>query len=94
MLDDAFRAFFKDAMGKEPYPYQEKLAAVPIESRLINVPTGCGKTAAAALAWLWRRRIDPDNTPRRLVYCPPMKVLEQTSSSGKRGLGESLTWTN
>ena len=46
MPDDLFRAFFKHATGvKEgPYPYQERLAAAPIESRLIHVPTGCGKT--------------------------------------------------
>ena len=42
MPDDSFCAFFKDATGiKEgPYPYQEKLAAAPTESRLIHVPTG------------------------------------------------------
>ena len=92
--DNAFRAFFKHATGiKEgPYPYQERLAAAPIESRLIHVPTGCGKTAAVILAWLWRRRFHPDSsvrasTPRRLVYCLPMRVLvEQTSDNAKRWL--------
>jgi hypothetical protein len=46
----SFRAFFKQAMGgeQEPYPYQEKLATEPIDSRLIHVPTGAGKTAAAS----------------------------------------------
>jgi CRISPR-associated endonuclease/helicase Cas3 len=46
-----------------------------------------GKTAAVALAWLWKRgwreggrEAGPDaETPRRLVYCLPMRVLvEQT----------------
>jgi hypothetical protein len=43
----SFRAFFKRAMGgeQEPYPYQERLATEPIDSRLIHVPTGAGKTA-------------------------------------------------
>ena len=51
---------------------------------MLDVPTGLGKTAGAVLAWLWRRRFDPrpqvrDHTPRRLVYCLPMRVLvEQT----------------
>jgi len=31
------------------------------------------------LAWLWRRRTRPNETPRRLVYCLPTRVLvEQT----------------
>lgn len=55
-----FHSFFEAATGKQPYPYQAKLAhgpepGHPLESCLIHVPTGCGKTAAAILAWLWRR---------------------------------------
>ncbi len=74
-----FQSFFKAATEKYPYPYQERLAGQPIQNRLIHVPTGAGKTAAAILAWLWRRKTDPQNTPRRLVYCLPLRVLvEQT----------------
>ncbi len=65
-----FRNFFNQAtdQAKGPYAYQEKLAAAPIESRLINVPTGCGKTAAAILAWLWQRNQNPMAAAGRLVY--------------------------
>jgi len=80
-----FETFFTKATdGCTPHPYQERLAiegnTIP---RLLNVPTGLGKTAAAVLAWLWRRRFANDSirkqTPRRLVYCLPMRVLvEQT----------------
>ena len=74
-----FAVFFRKATGCAPYPYQAKLAESPIESRLISVPTGAGKTAAAILAWLYQRSIHPEKTPRRLVYCLPMRVLvEQT----------------
>ena len=51
---------------------------------MIEIPTGMGKTDAIILGWLWRRRFDPraeirSSTPRRLVYCLPMRVLvEQT----------------
>jgi CRISPR-associated endonuclease/helicase Cas3 len=54
------------------------------KSRLINIPTGLGKTAAVVLAWLWNRVGHPDANhratwPRRLVYCLPMRTLvEQT----------------
>ena len=54
------------------------------ESQLIQIPTGCGKTAAVVLAWIWNRLRQPDlaaraQWPRRLVFCLPMRTLvEQT----------------
>ncbi len=86
MSKDLFRRTFQQAIGgKIPLAYQERLAAEGQSMPpLLDVPTGLGKTAAAVLAWLWRRRFEPDravrdNTPRRLVYCLPMRVLvEQT----------------
>ena len=58
-----------------PFPYQARLAEGPWPG-LLDVPTGMGKTAAVTLAWLYKRRIltDPD-TPRRLIWCLPMRVL-------------------
>jgi hypothetical protein len=53
---EEFDRFFEAATGFRPYPYQRRLAAEPVESRLIHVPTGAGKTAAAVVGWLWRRR--------------------------------------
>jgi CRISPR-associated endonuclease/helicase Cas3 len=82
-----FKDLFRQATGeaKGPFPYQEKLAIDAELPKLIDVPTGLGKTAAAVLAWLWRRRFADEkiraDTPRRLVYCLPMRVLvEQTYS--------------
>lgn len=84
--------FFRIAYGKSnqqdfgPYDYQCRLAEQPWPD-LLDVPTGMGKTAAVTLAWLWKRgwwqgecktEVDSD-TPRRLVWCLPMRVLvEQT----------------
>lgn len=74
-----FDDFFETATGERPYPYQRKLAESRIVSRIISVPTGAGKTAAVILAWLYQRYRSPETTPRRLVYCLPMRVLvEQT----------------
>lgn len=81
--------------GNTPYAYQRQLACgepsqisdtasarcgVPCTSRLINIPTGLGKTAAVVLAWLWNRvACGAESWPRRLVYCLPMRTLvEQT----------------
>ncbi|MBN1539958.1 MAG: DEAD/DEAH box helicase [Candidatus Thermoplasmatota archaeon] len=78
-----FDEFFKKASGHDAFPFQKKLALEPGLPQLLDIPTGCGKTAAVVLAWLWRRRFAGEEvrekTPRRLVYCLPMRVLvEQT----------------
>ena len=81
-----YAEFFQKATAKsfQPYPYQYDLAIgldVPV---LLQVPTGLGKTEAAILGWLYKRFGHPDpkariSTPRRLVYCLPMRSLvEQT----------------
>ena len=83
---NSFEDFFYKATNCKfkPYPYQKKLAEQKEIPDILNVPTGAGKTEAAVLAtYLWRRLSnDPEilkNTPRRLIYCLPMRVLvEQT----------------
>lgn len=87
-----YRDFFKSAYARPsdpnfgPYSFQERLACEPWPD-LLDVPTGMGKTASVVLAWLWKRGWRQDKraespeteTPRRLVYCLPMRVLvEQT----------------
>ena len=79
----SFRSFFKAATGlrTDPHEYQANLAECGHLPDILAVPTGCGKTAAAVLSWAWRRRREcPDSdirqrTPRRLVYCLPMRSL-------------------
>lgn len=61
---------------------------------LVDVPTGLGKTAMAVLGWLWRRRFASDTvrraTPRRLVYCLPMRVLVEQTRDNARSWIKSL----
>ncbi len=85
-----FRELFLWATGREPFPYQRQLAQAPELPSLVRAPTGSGKTAAAVLAWLYRRRFHPDagvrrTTPRRLVYCLPMRVLVEQTLDATRG---------
>lgn len=91
-----FDTFFRQAFGKNEdglkftrFEYQHQLA-VKAWPDLLDVPTGMGKTAAVTLAWLWkrgwreaRREVGVmHNTPRRLVWCLPMRVLvEQTAEN-------------
>jgi CRISPR-associated endonuclease/helicase Cas3 len=81
------KAIYQRAYGREvaPYPYQHALAHHSDIDVLI-APTGLGKTAAVTLGWAWRRLNRPNKTPRRLVWCLPMRTLvEQTK-------GEAETW--
>lgn len=51
-----YREFFRAATRHAPYPYQCRLAEGDSPPQLLNIPTGAGRTAAAILGWLWRRR--------------------------------------
>lgn len=76
--------FFHTATGHQPFGYQRRLcggdSGASCQSKLIDIPTGLGKTAAVVLAWLWNRvQLQNEEWPRRLVYCLPMRTLvEQT----------------
>ena len=91
-----FESFFQAATGNTPYDYQSRLAGndsgTDCESKLINIPTGLGKTAAVVLAWLWNRvQLQNPKWPRRLVYCLPMRTLvEQTEKEVRKWVGDSL----
>jgi CRISPR-associated endonuclease/helicase Cas3 len=92
-----FKAAYGSPTHVLPYAYQCRLAGggeaeatgdfshgTDCQSQLIEIPTGCGKTAAVVLAWLWNRVLQPNTEaraqwPRRLVFCLPMRTLvEQT----------------
>lgn len=75
-----FDSYFERATGFAPFPYQRRLALAAAMPGLLQAPTGAGKTAALVLGWLWQRRFHASAdtraaTPRRLVYCLPMRVL-------------------
>ncbi len=87
-----YSEFFRCATGKDPFPYQEKLAtSKQAPHTILKVPTGAGKTAAIVLGWLWRRLYGSEGlrqeSPARLVYCLPMRALvDQTHQEAKRWL--------
>ncbi len=72
----AFCDLFAAAFDKsyEPFAWQRTLAEGTWPEVLI-APTGSGKTAGVTLAWAHHRLREPDRTPRRLVWCLPMRTL-------------------
>lgn len=78
----SFDDFFGRATdGHPPFDWQRRMALGDDLPEVVKVPTGAGKTEGAVLAWLWRRQQAEtrEATPRRLVYCLPLRVLvEQT----------------
>jgi CRISPR-associated endonuclease/helicase Cas3 len=51
-----FDEWFIEATGNKPFPYQQRFAETEELPQLVDVPTGCGKTAAIVLGWLWWRQ--------------------------------------
>jgi CRISPR-associated endonuclease/helicase Cas3 len=76
--------------GRTPYPYQIRFAESEQLHHLVRAPTGAGKTATAVLGWLWRLFHSGKPTPRRLVYCLPMRVLVEQSAREACGWVKNL----
>ena len=85
VMFDNFEGWFYQTTGLRPFPYQVRAATGSTLPALVRIPTGCGKTEAVVCAWMWRRKVDPRNTPRRLVYCLPLRALvHQTAERARR----------
>ncbi|MEP9417650.1 CRISPR-associated helicase Cas3' [Gordonia sp. VNQ95] len=80
---ESFDEFFRTATGRQPYPYQVRVAANGVKlPDVIDVPPGLGKTAAIVLGWLWRYlTAEPGRVPRRLVLALPMRTLTRQAIS-------------
>ena len=60
--------------------------------RVLIAPTGSGKTAAVTLGWAAHRLRSPEQTPRRLVWCLPMRTLvDQTAVAAREWFGKLTT---
>ena len=87
----SFPEVFATAFGKptEPFDWQYALACANWPEILI-APTGSGKTAGVTLAWAYHRLREPASTPRRLVWCLPMRTLVEQTNGEIRGWLERL----
>ncbi|MDO5628579.1 MAG: hypothetical protein Q4G43_09695 [Mobilicoccus sp.] len=89
-----YRSFFRLVTGKEPHPYQCRLAEEGLPE-VLEVPTGAGKTFAVVVAWFYRLLAHPDPavraaTPRRLVYGLPIGVLVEAVTAEAREVWAKL----
>jgi CRISPR-associated endonuclease/helicase Cas3 len=89
-----YPTWFADVTGRPPFPYQERFATDTDLAELLKASTGTGKTATIVMGWLWRRRFAAAEvraqTPRRLVYCLPMRTLvEQTYDEAQAWLAKA-----
>ena len=85
----AIYRIYRIALGKDqrPDPWQRALMEDEWPQVLI-APTGSGKTAAVTLGWAAHRLRSPNSTPRRLVWCLPMRTLvEQTADVVRHWFG-------
>ncbi|MCR5220247.1 MAG: CRISPR-associated helicase/endonuclease Cas3 [bacterium] len=91
-MQQSVTSFYRTVLGCDPYPYQKRLADKDWPD-FLDIPTGLGKTAAIFMAWAYKRACADRSTPRRLVWCLPMRVLvKQTEgliTAWSRQLAES-----
>ena len=75
------KAIYRIALGKDQKPDTWQHSLMEDEwPQVLIAPTGSGKTAAVTLGWAAHRLRSPETTPRRLVWCLPMRTLvEQTA---------------
>jgi CRISPR-associated endonuclease/helicase Cas3 len=70
--------FFKVATGGWwPFPFQVRFRFENSGKIILKAPTGLGKTDAVLSAWLHRRLLQAETTPRRLVWCLPGRALTE-----------------
>lgn len=89
-----FATFFKALHGYDPLPWQRRLAATVIENgawpRLLDIPTGLGKTSAIDVA-LFCLAARPDSSPRRIVVIVDRRVIVDQAAEHARKVQQRLT---
>ena len=73
-----FTLYFRDVHGYPPFPWQERLTAEVLETgawpRVIDLPTGTGKTAVLDTA-IFSLAARPEIFPRRIVFVVDRRII-------------------
>ena len=82
-------AIYRIVFGAECQPDGWQLAlTTDAWPQVLIAPTGSGKMAAVTLGWAAHRLRNPENTPRRLIWCLPMRTLvEQRAEAARKWFG-------
>ena len=78
LTPDDFRSFFRDIHDQEPFPWQQRLTRQVLNSRawprVIDLPTGTGKTAVLDTA-VFALAAQPTTSPRRVVFVIDRRIV-------------------
>jgi len=92
----SFAEFFAALWGHEPFPWQRRLAARVVERgwpELLDIPTGCGKTAALDVA-VWHLAREAASCPRRaavrVVYVVDRRLVVDQAFTRARTISRRL----
>lgn len=88
----AFKDFFRAVWGYEPYPWQSELSALVERAgwpRVLDLPTGSGKTAVLDIA-LHHLIVSGGKAPRRLIMVVDRRVVVDQVGDRARRILEAL----
>lgn len=73
----AYRRFYKNILGFEPYSFQQKVAELLLGGKnvILSVPTGAGKTWASIMPFLYATYLGKKDFPQKLIYSLPLRTL-------------------
>lgn len=73
----AYRRFYKNILGFEPYGFQQKVAELLLGGKnvILSVPTGAGKTWASIMPFLYATYLGKKDFPQKLIYSLPLRTL-------------------
>lgn len=88
-----FDAYFSAVHGHPPFPWQRRLAAKVVEHggwpRLLDLPTGVGKTAAIDVA-LFALAARPNDMPRRILLVVDRRIIVDQAAEHARHIRKAL----
>lgn len=78
MNDTSFVEFYRALWGRDPFPWQERLAQTVAQHGwppALDIPTGCGKTSTIDIALWHLATASPGTAPRRIVYVVDRRLV-------------------
>lgn len=74
---DNYISFYKEKLSFSPYQYQLKVAESLLEGKnvILCVPTGCGKTWASVMPFLFALQNKLKDFPQKIIYSSPLRTL-------------------